>query len=354
VAASIGTQDGTQDPVEVIVYTNPGADAFFDILIDKFAGSTRTLEMFITRCDCGPFPGGASHNYNTLSSSVPNNSDAGGGVMSLGAINAVDPGNDDIAAYSSRGPTNDGRLKPDATGIDGVAVTGSGGFGSPFFGTSAAAPHAGAIAALLLSCKPTLKHGEPGDNPAADRTALRSAMTGSAIDLGAGGSDQTFGAGRLDADAAAALAACAIPTPTPSPTMTPTSTPTPTRTPTSTPTATATATATPTGSPDTDGDGCSDAQELGQFPQAGGDRDPTDPWDFFDVDANRVIDLRDTLAILERFGAEPGGANYDAAYDRSVIDPLKPWRTGPAVPGEVRIDLIDVLVNLESFGHSCL
>ncbi len=345
VASSVGVQDGTQDPVEVLVYTNPGAAGWFDILIDKFDGLVRTLDMFIPRCDCAALPNGAIQNYNTLSSSVPNNSDAGSGVVGLGAINASDPGNDDIALYSSRGPTNEGRTKPDAVAIDGVAVTGAGGFGSPFFGTSAAAPHAAAIAGLVLSCKPSLKHGEPGDNPAADRTALRGALLNSAVGLGEAGVDNVYGNGRLDADAAAALAACSIATPTPTPTVTRTPTPTLTHTPTPT------HTATPTPGVDSDGDGCTDAQETDTDPLFGGDRNPLDPWDFYDVNGTKSITLSDTLLILEHFGHAHDGDGLDSSLDRFVPDALKPWRSAEALNG---ITLADALANLLSFGHSCV
>src|SRR5262249_54432367 len=50
--------------------------------------------------------------------------------------------------------------KPDITAADGVSVSGAGGFSSPFFGTSAAAPHAGAIAALVKSADLTLTSGQ--------------------------------------------------------------------------------------------------------------------------------------------------------------------------------------------------
>jgi hypothetical protein len=178
------------------------------IYIARFSGAPKTFDMFVLCDDCTPIAGN-KHNFNTMSSSVLNNADAGGGVVSLGAINADEPGNDGIAPYSSRGPTNDGRTKPDAVAIDKVSVSGAGGFTSPFVGTSAAAAHAAGIAALVLHCQPSLKFGEPGDDPSGDRTALRSAMLNSAVDLGPVGSDNTYGAGRLDADAAAALAGCA-------------------------------------------------------------------------------------------------------------------------------------------------
>ena len=74
------------------------------------------------------------------------------------------------------------RLKPDITAADGVS-TSVPGF-APFFGTSASAPHAAAIAALVLS-------GNPGISPA----AVRSALTGTAIDIEARGNDRDTGFG---------------------------------------------------------------------------------------------------------------------------------------------------------------
>jgi subtilisin family serine protease len=180
-------------------------------------------------------------------------------VVSLGAIDASDPGTNTIEPFSSCGPTNDGRTKPDAVAVDGVSVTGHGGFGSPFFGTSAAAPHAAGVAALLLDCAPSLT-----------RTQLRDALLNTAVDLGVAGTDNTYGHGRIDALAAMNSISCVAggsptatpttgatpsetptltntPTPTPTHTFTPTSTPTATSTPTSTSTPTRTPTATPAG-----------------------------------------------------------------------------------------------------------
>jgi len=154
VASSVNDNPGvTREPVEGVAFTNTsGGFQFYDILIQNFdsASPAMTFDMFIVRggLQC---PDGSRFAYNTLRSSVPAQSDAGGGVVSAGAIPASDPGADDIESFSSRGPTNNGAVKPDVTAIDGVSITGAGGFGSPFFGTSAAAPHLAAWASSAPS-----------------------------------------------------------------------------------------------------------------------------------------------------------------------------------------------------------
>ncbi|HVQ39314.1 MAG TPA: tandem-95 repeat protein [Pyrinomonadaceae bacterium] len=85
------------------------------------------------------------------------------------------------------------RQKPDITAADGAAVTGAGGFGIQFFGTSAAAPHAAAIAGLLKSA-----------NPALTPAQIRTALTSTAIDIEAAGVDRDSGVGIVMADAAVA------------------------------------------------------------------------------------------------------------------------------------------------------
>jgi subtilisin-like proprotein convertase family protein len=81
------------------------------------------------------------------------------------------------------------RKKPDLAAADGVSTTLPGSSGlNPFFGTSAAAPHAAGIAALLKSVKPNLK-----------APALRSALTRSALDIEALGPDRDSGFGIVDA-----------------------------------------------------------------------------------------------------------------------------------------------------------
>jgi hypothetical protein len=86
--------------------------------------------------------------------------------------------------------TNGGtvRNKPDITGADGVSTTLPSGGLNPFYGTSAAAPHAGAIAALLKSADPTL-------TPAQIRTIL----TTTAVDVESAGYDNITGIGIVQA-----------------------------------------------------------------------------------------------------------------------------------------------------------
>jgi uncharacterized repeat protein (TIGR01451 family) len=85
------------------------------------------------------------------------------------------------------------RQKPDITAADGVSCAAPG--FNPFYGTSAAAPHAAALAALCKSAVPAI-------TPAALRTALIS----TAIDIEAAGVDKDTGAGIVMAQPF--LAAC--------------------------------------------------------------------------------------------------------------------------------------------------
>jgi hypothetical protein len=72
------------------------------------------------------------------------------------------------------------------------------------------------------------------------------------------------------------------------------------------------------------------------------------------VTGDRTIDLQDALAILDKFGLQPGQDGYAATHDRMAPDPLKPWRTAAATGLALGIDLQDALINLQSFGHTCV
>src|SRR5439155_18668107 len=94
----------------------------------------------------------------------------------------------------------DGRIKPDITAVDGVSITGAGSFPATFFGTSAASPHIGAIAALVLESTPCLLNRTASTiDPNVARTTLRNLILGHAVVLGSAIPDNTFGVGRADA-----------------------------------------------------------------------------------------------------------------------------------------------------------
>jgi subtilisin family serine protease len=72
-------------------------------------------------------------------------------VVAVGAINLSSNG---LESFSSQGPTDDGRVKPDLTAPDGN--TSESGLGGRFGGTSAACPHAAGFAALIKQIDPVL------------------------------------------------------------------------------------------------------------------------------------------------------------------------------------------------------
>ena len=196
IASSVDPQNGAQDPIETISVANQGGtDAVANVVIDRFAGEARHLELF--------FLGASALEHVTPAGSIIGHP-ALDEVVAVAAIDAADPGLDQVESFSSQGPARvdfparEDRAKPDVAGFDGVSITNAGGFPAcppfcAFFGTSAASPHTAGVAALLLQKDPSL-------TPAGVQAALRAG----AVDIGPAGFDDASGFGRLDALAAAA------------------------------------------------------------------------------------------------------------------------------------------------------
>jgi len=117
--------------------------------------------------------------------SLPTPGDAAGGI-SVGAVTWRGNG---AKAYSSQGPTDDGRLKPDVVAPTDTRMMGPNGFRS-VGGTSIAAPNAAGAAAVLLAAE-----RRAGRFPSA--AEVRGQIIGLALDLGVPGPDNVFGAGRV-------------------------------------------------------------------------------------------------------------------------------------------------------------
>jgi hypothetical protein len=121
-------------------------------------------------------------------SSVPTPGDAVGSLT----VGAVDWRGNRPKAYSSQGPTDDGRLKPDVVAPTNTRLAGPNG-PREVGGTSNAAPNAAGVAAVVMGAQRAA-----GITPSAQ--GVRDLLGQSALDLGEPGPDQAFGAGRVRAE----------------------------------------------------------------------------------------------------------------------------------------------------------
>ena len=200
-ASSTDTQDGTQDPIEVI--SSPIFDfSGLSVVVVKASGAARYLRLHAHRARLATATAGNLYGHsaaeNAISVAMVDVATAGGaggvfnGTESVRTDNSDGPRRiffqpDGMAITSGNFSSTGGKLlqKPDLTAATCVA-TATPGF-SRFCGTSAAAPHAAAIGALMLEAA-----GGPKQVTLAQ---LRTAMTGAALDIEATGVDRDSGAG---------------------------------------------------------------------------------------------------------------------------------------------------------------
>ena len=202
-ASSTDTQDGTQDPIESIsspIFNYSG----LSVVVVKASGANRYLRVQAlgTGGQLAVATAGTLYGHSAQENAV---SVAMVDVATAGGSGGVFDGTESVRRDNSDGPrriffqpdgtaitpgnfsATGGKLleKPDLTAATCVA-TATPGF-SRFCGTSAAAPHAAAIGALMLEAA-----GGPEQVTLAQ---LRMAMTGAALDIEATGVDRDSGAG---------------------------------------------------------------------------------------------------------------------------------------------------------------
>jgi len=180
VAWGTGRQLGSSDPAEWLSYTYKSSEQPYSIVVTRAVNTGSATGLNITLFSF-------NHNfseYRVAASSLMDPADAHG-AFTVGAVKQTNWQNSNpaIRGYSSRGPTNDGRLKPDIVAPDGTASLT---YGASSNGTSFSSPTTAGAAALLLE-----------ENPALNAVSLRNKLVSEAIDVGAAGLDNTYGAGKL-------------------------------------------------------------------------------------------------------------------------------------------------------------
>ncbi len=202
--AGFTTQNGNDDPFEFID-SGPFNDTGNTLAVVQFSGANRFLHMTTNRGRLSAATAGQTSGHNSAADAfgvaAVNQATAGGSIFTGGVANPVETFSSDgprrIFFDAAGNPLTPGDLsstggavrdKPDIAAADGVA-TATPGF-NPFFGTSAAAPHAAAIAALMQQTGNLTSAG------------ARQIFAATALDIEAAGLDRDSGVGLLDARAA--------------------------------------------------------------------------------------------------------------------------------------------------------
>lgn len=197
-ASSTAKQVDGAAPAERINGLRPLEAGVFRVRIELVAGPPPSgpITLYAREDDIVSWSGSTAR-------SVPTPADAAGSI----SVAAVDWRSNSLVRYSSRGPTADGRRKPDLAAPTGTSLATAAGDPRDVGGTSIAAPNAAGAAAAALA---TLRSS--GVRPTVDE--FRAMLAADAVDLGEPGPDNTFGAGRIRVDAEAPVLRPVVAVPT--------------------------------------------------------------------------------------------------------------------------------------------
>ena len=173
VASSEDTQGGQSKdiPVEVIRLSKPTRKSYYIVIVAKQITRPAVFDLYAHNGRLGFYS--PDHSLGTPSDARVS--------LTVGAVAWRD---NKLEPFSSQGPTNDNRLKPDLVAPDRVTTLS---YRREIFpGTSASAPHVSGAAALILSRNPKLK---PAD--------VAAFLQSNAVDMGPSGPDPAYGYGRL-------------------------------------------------------------------------------------------------------------------------------------------------------------
>ncbi|MHB0877325.1 MAG: S8 family serine peptidase [Anaerolineae bacterium] len=174
IASSEDSQRGRQgdEPIEGII-VNLDRDEILYVVIQA-AGADRAVRFDLYA------PDGAVE-YPEPAYSLGSPADASAALT----VGAVYWQSGELEEFSSQGPTNDGRLKPDISGPDATSTESYA--HEAFYGTSASTPHVAGAAALVLSAYPDFTPQQVSEF-----------LMSNAIDRGPGGPDNGYGYGSLN------------------------------------------------------------------------------------------------------------------------------------------------------------
>jgi len=174
-ASSTDRQTGSSRPEETIVFQNNIPDGNYGIVVEEYSCTTNV--------DFTLFDLDRSLGYRTNSSSL---TDPGTitDVVTVGAISQNNYTSGPQEYFSSQGPTNDGRTKPDVAAPDSCNSYAYG----YWKGTSLSSPHTVGVCALI-------KSRFPGYNNSEIRNYL---YTNCTVDLGTSGQDNIYGWGKVE------------------------------------------------------------------------------------------------------------------------------------------------------------